>query len=396
MTICTTSKFEIVSAIEKLVSIKDGSINADGFVERGNAKIKLLRFVMRNRSELFHLIGSDVSESEINSAVSEIIADSVYVWDSRSTFDVAKAYGSHFAFAYGMLHGVDADSTIFNIARFVKLSRSCMTPDPNISGRVDSLPMDDAVRNFFLLENFKFDNLQEFFACVNRGEPNTVACNVWVRRCRVSGDLTTFRFLTWNFGSRVCVDKVYHSGSGEDLREFKKVFSDRVGEEKTAFFREHNHLIDSDDGETVGFRRFDNYSLRSAYYPTMVVNVDRCNGRFPYLDTFRYLDGIDGAVEFRCEPDDDTRYTADSCSGGFNDFDGLTTRCGCCGDSTPDDQLIGVDNCSVSENGLVCETCYCDEIGHCSGCDSQIAINHDRYATVSYEHYCDHCFEINN
>ncbi len=389
-----TVKIENTIAATRNLLSKEGFTIAGGKLISANGKqaVKIMRGLMRLRKgrECFATLLHDLTESEIDLVAKGLAVDQ-YSWSIVSTDDVSKAYSSQFAFAHKLLLSKDgdADKTLYNIGTFSQRVRSCMTPDPSYSGRIDDMPMDCAVRAWATFENFECD-IPAFYSHV---QGLRVRSNVVVRRCNDDDGLTFFRFLTWETEARCYVDKVYHNGSTIDMNGFREWFDTDC--DKVVYFREHNHLVDSDESGGVGFHKLGSHIN---VHPEFDVDMSMVE-RVPYLDSFRYFDTIRGDATFTCEPNDDSCYSADSCSGYWNEYHFTTAMaCGCCGDRYPEEEMLSTGLDQVSDSGYVCEHCYCEQVACCDGCGEEIAIQHETYVTIDQTHrtYGECCSTVEN
>ncbi len=378
----------------------DGWAIAGGKLIQGNQSVKIMRGLMRLRKakEVFAYLLA-YTESDID-LLARCLAIDPYTWELKTVDNVSRAYATQFAYAHSLLidQSGDADQTLFNIATFSNRVRSCMTPDPSYTGYADDAPMIGAVRAYRTLESFD-SSITQFYdepMMESHGdEVIKVRSNVALRRCNDTGSFTLFRFLTWDNGTRIYVDKVYHNGQHSDLVEFQEFINARFDENRTVYFREHNHLIDSDDADGVGFKKLgSNYTV----HPTFDVNMANID-QLPYMDSFRYFDTVRGVATFRCEPDDSSCYAADSCSGGWNEYCHMElSECGCCGCRYPHEDLLPTGLESVAPSGYACEQCYSERVGCCDGCGEDFDLEYDEHIRLerTHEYYAECCYTRSN
>lgn len=357
-----------------------------GKVHGDRNPVKLTRYVMRNL-EAFRewakseVLARDIKEEMILEACSILAGDQVK-WEIATCSDVEKAYSSQFAFGHKFLIDENPQTTLDNISEFSKALGSCMTPNPRYSlVHGDDNPMDCAVQVFRRLKQSTDNSNLEFY---NQNGLN-VCCLVAVKKEQAG--MTFFRSLVWVIDGGIYLDKVYHNGNGADLRSFQSFLAGIYGSQ--LMIREHNHLIDSEDGDSVYFVPYCS-SITSMVSGSPELNCSITDS-MPYMDSFRYSDVSSGDGLITLSPDDETVSHFASTNGYVLEYENAGTSC-CvnCGSRCEEESMFYVDNRHL-ESGLYCEDCYCENICSCEECGSEIAIQEETYFEFQCMTICSCC-----
>lgn len=374
---------KIETAITALITLYGGQLDG-GKVILDNSTVKLMRWVMRNRQE-FELLAGTCTEHEIETACCNLIAKKSTKWTLHSRGDVVEAYSTLFAFAHPSLIGKSAEDTLFNIKSFSRSMSSCMVPSVPTAEFVDDKPMDYAVRLWNSFQQFDAAHLKFFRAFNAQPQTGTVRANVLIGSG--SDGIKIYRFLTWHLSDATYVDKIYFKGSSADLPAACEIIDAKI--EGKVRFRENNYLLDSDSNDGVGFKAIGSNLL---HHPELRIDLSKVcpHSEIPYLDSFRYFDGVDSDVVVRTSPDESSCFSADSTSGRLHEFEGGGRLCDRCDCHVREDEAIYSDR----RNELLCDNCYCEVIVRCDHCDAECDVDQDTiYRLPDHTYSCDCCTE---
>lgn len=411
MTVAVNEKLEMIvnriDTIENGVNSLDRTIdsleidNGCAFITVKKSKVKLLRYLLRRRStieSIFEDLGTpSPTEQELTDLVNSIQPFDLEVFESS---DVPKSYGNAFAemrvSAMGFLASHDMrESGYYRLFKKFPLC-SCMVDKPK--GDLTHKPKaQDSILGLYDAVNYS-----ESF-CWVRG----IKYRVSVRsisgflkskpRIEISANdkpvakLDMFRSLVWHLepanggGETIRIlDKVYQTNSNL-LADIKQYLGDNYGITHT---REHNHLTDAGDCDSVAFLPLNKGSRISGLEIGGIdYSVDSC---FPYVDSFKYVehDCVSKCLCIALEPSEDTTHVAESTHGGISEFDGIGRRCDHCDCTCCAEDLMYSERLGQS----LCDSCFCELIAHCDHCSAEMEIGGDTiYRLPDHSTSCDSC-----
>jgi len=367
-------------------------------------KLKLIRYLMRKRpaiNQIFANLGlPQPSEQEL---VDMIVAIEPFEIKTFETEFVSSDYEESFrimrlsAVEYLRTVGHDSEVIYNRLWRWFPLT-SCMVDAPK--GSLDHYPRKSATI-LGLYDAINSGNT----TCHIRGVKYRVKVKslsgyvreipkIELRSCgnKIS-KLDMFRCLIWELQPVDCakptlrmLDKTYHTNSNV----FKLIKRELIANNGITHVREHNHLTDASEGDSVRFESTIVGVPEIADFEFLVGDY-RIDRYFPYVDSFKYVqDGGNSGVWLSLMPNDDTSHVAESTHGGIMDWTGVGCRCESCDTNChPDDSMY-----SERLDQTLCDSCYCELIIHCDHCSTELAMGSDTiYRLPDRSYSCDCCTE---